>query len=43
MSTRLSRLISAAAGYGIEKFAMDRGLAQIDAQVLDQAKDFFGM
>ncbi|TMA30798.1 MAG: hypothetical protein E6J87_17285 [Deltaproteobacteria bacterium] len=28
---------------GIEKFALDRGLAQIDAQVLDQAKDFFGM
>jgi len=28
---------------GIEKFAVDRGLAQIDAEVLDQAKDFFGM
>jgi hypothetical protein len=28
---------------GIEKFALDRGLAQIDAEVLDQAKDFFGM
>ena len=28
---------------GIEKFARDRGLAQIDAQVLEQAKDFFGM
>ncbi len=28
---------------GIEKFAQDRGLAQIDAQVLEQAKDFFGM
>jgi hypothetical protein len=28
---------------GIEKFAKDRGLAQIDAQVLEQAKDFFGM
>ncbi len=28
---------------GIEKFAKDRGLAQIDGQVLDQAKDFFGM
>ncbi len=26
---------------GIEKFAKDRGLAQIDAQVLEQAKDFF--
>ncbi len=28
---------------GIEKFAKDRGLAKIDAQVLEQAKDFFGM
>jgi hypothetical protein len=28
---------------GIEKFAKERGLAQIDVQVLDQAKDFFGM
>ena len=28
---------------GIEKFAKDRGLAQIDAQVLEQAKGFFGM
>ena len=28
---------------GIEKFAKDRGLAQIDALVLEQAKDFFGM
>jgi hypothetical protein len=28
---------------GIEKFARDHGLAQIDGRVLDQAKDFFGM
>ena len=28
---------------GIEKFAEERGLAEIDAQVLEQAKDFFGM
>ena len=28
---------------GIEKFAKDRGVAQIDVQVLEQAKDFFGM
>ncbi len=28
---------------GIEKFAKDRGLAEIDAQVLEQAKLFFGM
>ena len=28
---------------GIEKFARERGLAQVDARVLDQARDFFGM
>ncbi len=28
---------------GIEKFAKDRGLAQVDVQVLEQARDFFGM
>ncbi len=28
---------------GIEKFARDHGLAQIDAEVLEQARDFFGM
>ncbi len=28
---------------GIEKFAKDQGLAQIDAQVLEEAKEFFGM
>ena len=28
---------------GIEKFARDRGLAQVDLQVLDEAREFFGM
>ncbi|MDX1387614.1 MAG: hypothetical protein R3344_00370 [Acidobacteriota bacterium] len=28
---------------GIEKFARDRGYRQVDENVLDQAKDFFGM
>ncbi len=28
---------------GIEKFAKDRGLAQIDVEVLEQARHFFGM
>lgn len=28
---------------GIEKFARDRGRGQVDEEVLDQAKDFFGM
>ena len=28
---------------GIEKFAKDEGLSQIDAQVLERAREFFGM
>ena len=28
---------------GIEKFAKERGLAQVDLQVLDEAREFFGM
>ncbi len=28
---------------GIEKFAKERGLPQIDVQVLEQARDFFGV
>jgi hypothetical protein len=28
---------------GIEKYAQDQGLAEIDERVLDTAKDFFGM
>ena len=28
---------------GIEKFARERGLAQVDVQVLDRAREFFGM
>ena len=28
---------------GIEKYARDRGLEQVDARVLEQARDFFGM
>ncbi len=28
---------------GIEKFARDRGLAQIDEGILEQAREFFGM
>jgi hypothetical protein len=28
---------------GIEKYAQDKGLAEIDETVLDHAKDFFGM
>ncbi|HKQ61639.1 MAG TPA: PCP reductase family protein [Candidatus Polarisedimenticolaceae bacterium] len=28
---------------GIERFARERGYAQVDERVLDEAKDFFGM
>jgi len=28
---------------GIEKFARDRGSLEVDEQILDAAKDFFGM
>ena len=28
---------------GIEKFAQDRGALEVDEQILDAAKDFFGM
>ncbi len=28
---------------GIEKFARDNGYPRVDEEVLDQAKDFFGM
>jgi hypothetical protein len=28
---------------GIEKFAQERGVAEVDEQILDAARDFFGM
>ena len=28
---------------GIEKFAIERGLAQVDVKVLEEAREFFGM
>jgi hypothetical protein len=28
---------------GIEKFAREKGLVEVDEQILDQARDFFGM
>ena len=28
---------------GIEKFARDRGAAEVDEKILDEAKEFFGM
>ena len=28
---------------GIEKFALDKGTAEVDEKILDEARDFFGM
>ena len=28
---------------GIEKFALDKGASEVDEQILDEARDFFGM
>lgn len=45
-SSRLDKIPEFArpmARQGIERFAKERGLSRVDAQVLDQAKDFFGM
>jgi hypothetical protein len=28
---------------GIEKFALDKGAAEVDEQILDEAREFFGM
>lgn len=35
--------VRAMARTGIEKYARENGFSQVDEQVLDQAKDFFGM
>ena len=45
-STRLEKIPEFArpmARQGIERFAKERGFSRVDAVVLDQAKDFFGM
>lgn len=45
-STRLEKIpefARAMARQGIERFAKERGFSRVDAVVLDQAKDFFGM
>ncbi len=45
-SSRLDKIpefVRPMARMGIERYAKERGLTRVDAQVLDQAKDFFGM
>ena len=40
---RIPDFVRPMARSGIEKYAADKGLAEIDEMVLDDAKDFFGM
>lgn len=40
---RIPDFVRPMARTGIEKYAQDKGLAEIDEAVLDTAKDFFGM
>lgn len=40
---RIPDFVRPMARTGIEKYAADKGLAEIDETVLDHAKDFFGM
>lgn len=40
---RIPDFVRPMARSGIEKYAQDKGLAEIDETVLDHAKDFFGM
>jgi len=40
---RIPDFVRPMARTGIEKYAQEKGLAEIDEAVLDHAKDFFGM
>jgi hypothetical protein len=40
---RIPDFVRPMARSGIEKYAQDKGLTEIDEAVLDHAKDFFGM
>ncbi len=40
---RIPDFVRPMARSGIEKYAQEQGLAEIDEAVLDHAKDFFGM
>ena len=41
--TNIPEFVRPMAKTGIEKFARDRGAHEVDEQILDAAKDFFGM
>ena len=41
--TKIPEFVRPMAKTGIEKYARDKGYARVDEEVLDQAKDFFGM
>jgi len=41
--TKVPEFVRPMARAGIERYARERGLEKVDAQVLDQAKSFFGM
>jgi hypothetical protein len=40
---RVPEFVRPMARAGVERFARERGLAEVDARVLDDAKNFFGM
>ena len=40
---RVPEFVRPMARAGIERYARDHGLSEVDEQVLDRAKDFFGM
>jgi proto-chlorophyllide reductase subunit len=40
---RIPEFVRPMARTGIEKFARERGVSEVDEPLLDQAKDFFGM
>ena len=41
--TNIPEFVRPMAKTGIEKFARDRGAAEVDEKILDEAKEFFGM
>jgi hypothetical protein len=40
---RIPEFVRPMARTGIERYARERGLSEVDEGVLDEAKDFFGM
>ena len=41
--TKIPEFVRPMARTGIERFARERGVLEVDEQVLDEARDFFGM